>query len=65
VTARTTKQRTATDRSLARNRRAGKVLAPVALDDADAKKLAKILAGSGETAAAWVRRMIREHAPAR
>lgn len=64
MTARTTKQRTATAtaRSLARNRRAGKVLAPVALDDADARRLSDILAGTGETAAAWVRRMIREQA---
>lgn len=60
MTGRKPKPRTATDRSLERNRRAGKVMAPVALDDDHAKMLADILANTGETAAAWVRRMIRE-----
>ncbi|MHB1057257.1 MAG: hypothetical protein ACYC0F_05175 [Rhodanobacter sp.] len=62
MTARKPKPRTATARSLARNRRASKVLAPVALDDDHTRMLADILADTGETAAAWVRRMIREHA---
>lgn len=53
---------TATARSLARNRRAGHVLAPITLDDEHAQALAGILAATGETAAAWVRRMIREQA---
>jgi hypothetical protein len=51
---------TATERSVARNRRAGRVLPPITLDDDHARMLAGILADTGETVSAWVRRMIRE-----
>lgn len=56
---------TPTERSAARNARAARILGGIALDDAHAGMLADIIADSGETAAAWVRRMIREHAPRR
>jgi hypothetical protein len=36
------------------------VLPPITLDDDHARLLATILADTGETASAWVRRMIRE-----
>lgn len=54
--------RTATDRSRARNQRAARVLPPITLDAEHARKLDAILARSGESTAAWVRRMIREQA---
>lgn len=60
MTTRIPKPRTATERSRARNRRAGRVLPPITLDDTHAKLLVDILADTGETSAAWVRRMIRE-----
>ena len=56
----TPKPLTATQRSVARNRRAGRVLPPITLDDDHARMLAALLTDTGETAAAWVRRMIRE-----
>jgi hypothetical protein len=56
----TPKPLTATARSLARNRRAARVLPPVTLDDEHAQMLTEILADTGEKASAWVRRMIRE-----
>lgn len=54
-----------TERSAARNARAARILGGIALDAAHAGMLADIIADSGETAASWVRRMIREHAPNR
>lgn len=60
MTVRKRKPLTATERSQARNRRATRVLGGIALDDDHAQRLADILADTGETAAAWVRRMIRE-----
>lgn len=63
MTASQTKPRTATDRSVARNHRAERILGGIALDREHTHMLADILADSGETAAAWVRRMIREQAP--
>lgn len=53
--------RTAAERSRARNRRAGRILGGIALDHEHTQMLVDILASSGETAADWVRRMIREH----
>lgn len=47
-------------RSKARYRRAAKVIPPITLDEQHAGMLAKILAATGESAAVWVRRMIRE-----
>lgn len=55
---------TPTARSKARYARASKVIAPIALDEAHAALLAGILAASGESAASWVRRMIRERGKA-
>ena len=52
--------RSATDRSRARNARAARILGGIALDAEDARKLDRILAKTGESAAAWIRRMIRE-----
>lgn len=52
--------RTATDRSRARNARAARILGGIALSREQADALARILTRTGETAAAWVRRMIRE-----
>lgn len=57
------KPRTATDRSRARNARAVRILGGITLDAEHAQLLDRILACTGETAAAWVRRMIREQAP--
>jgi len=54
------KPRTATDRSRARNARAARIMGGIALDADDARKLDAILARTGESAAGWVRRMIRE-----
>lgn len=54
------KPATATQRSRARNQRAARILGGIALDAEHARKLDAILAHSGESAAAWVRRMIRE-----
>lgn len=62
MTARRPKPLTPTARSLARNRRAARVLPPVTLDDDHTAMLADILADTGESAAAWVRRMVREQA---
>lgn len=54
------KPRTATDRSRARFRRAARVLGGITLDAEQAAALDRVLAETGETAADWVRRMIRE-----
>lgn len=54
------KPRTATQRSRARNARAARILGGIALDAEHARKLDAILASTGESAAAWVRRAIRE-----
>lgn len=51
---------TPTSRSKARYQRAAKVIAPITLDEQHAGMLAEILADTGESAAVWVRRMIRE-----
>lgn len=50
-----------TQRSLARNARAAKVLPTITLDRAHADRLSRILARTGESVAAFVRRAIREH----
>jgi hypothetical protein len=61
MTAVASKPRTAADRQRdLRKRRAGTLFAT--LDRDHAEMLATILAGTGEKAAAWVRRMIREQA---
>jgi hypothetical protein len=54
---------TATERSRARFSRATRVLGGITLDQQHTDMLAAILADTGENAAAWVRRMIREHTP--
>lgn len=51
---------TATERSRARNARAARIIAPITLDSERAGRLAAVLDRSGETTAAWVRRMIDE-----
>jgi hypothetical protein len=53
---------TSTERSVARYARAAKVLPPVTLDASRAKALDKILARTGESYAAWIRRLIDENA---
>lgn len=55
-----TAKHTPTERSLARNARAARILPPITLDRVHADSLTRILTRTGETAAAWVRRMIRE-----
>lgn len=52
--------RSATARSVARYARAARTVPQVPLDADHAERLAAILARTGETASAWVRRMIRE-----
>lgn len=54
------KPSTATQRSRARNQRAARILGGIALDADHDRKLSEILARTGESAAEWVRRMIRE-----
>jgi hypothetical protein len=54
--------RTDTERSTARYARAAATIPPITLDEARAAKLASILSSTGETRAAWVRRMIDEAA---
>lgn len=53
---------TSTERSVARYARAAKVLPPVPLDASRAKALARILARTKESYAAWIRRLIDETA---
>lgn len=56
--------KSSTERSLARNLRAARVLPPVTLDERHATRLARLLAIRGETYSAWVRRKIeRERLP--
>lgn len=50
----------ATQRSRARNARAARILGGIALDADHDRMLRAILARTGETAAAWIRRAIRE-----
>lgn len=56
----TTPKRTSTERSQARNARAARILGGIALDADHDRMLRAILARTGETAAAWIRRAIRE-----
>lgn len=53
---------TATERSKARNQRAARLMGGITLDREHNGLLDRILAATDETAAAWVRRMIREYA---
>lgn len=60
MTTRKPKPITPTDRSRARFARATRVLGGITLDEQHTGMLADILADTGENAAEWVRRMIRE-----
>ena len=60
MTARPPKPRTDAERSRARYQRAAATLPPITLDAATADALTRLLARTGETQAALVRRLIRE-----
>jgi len=60
MTARPPKPRTDAERSRARYQRAAATLPPITLDADHAAALSRLLARTGETQAALVRRLIRE-----
>lgn len=60
MTARPPKPRTDAERSLVRYQRAAAVLPKITLDAEHAAALARLLARTGETQTALVRRLIRE-----
>lgn len=56
----TPKNKTSTQRSAARFRRAARVLPPITLDEQHDTMLRSVIEPTGEAVTEWVRRMIRE-----